>query len=500
MNTSHVKFGKTVSTTVNSFIIVVLMILLQAGVVYARGVANVWETGEERTYRFSIGSAPIGTHTAKLAGVEAVQGVGNIYLFDMDVNLDMSALGQSFKADLACSLYCDITGAPMRYISEYVMNGKRSTLRADIVNNMFMGRGSGPGLDTTFSFNIPPGTRLADNNFIAQWEIAFYNVNMTVGSEQTIDILVPQLIRRIPMKVKITGREKIQFGGQAVECTVASIDVIKNLFYIADDGKLLRVVDTRQNLVIDLLAEGEKSEDTGIKSSFWSTFYRRVMIWAFYAAIAFLCVLLFSRGNLSRADYWLLFVMSGITFALVVYVQAPIQQKFSGAVFRSLGSAGSGTYFAAFVIAAISGFFQEGFKTLLIWFRWNQKDDRPNLRSMVALGAMVGAGFGLVEACWLTGGLFASGALGLVSLAVWERLITIMFHTSMGVLIAYGVGRREPWQFLTIAAVLHTLGNFSIIFVRHGFVDAFIFEALLTVYDLALFTVALVILYRVTRR
>ncbi len=500
MNTNRQQYNNKASVMRKSCLILALMILLQASMAFAAGIATVWDIGEMRTYRFSIGSAPIGTHTAKLIGSESVPGVGHLYLFEMKVMLDMTALGQSFRADLSCSLYCDARGTPKRYISEYVLNDERATLRADIVNDVFMGSGTGSGFDTTFSFNIPPATSLADNNFISQWEIAFYSVDLTVGSTQTIDILIPQLLKRIPMEVTIVGREQVQFGDETVKCTVAKIDLIKNLFYIADDGRLLRVVDTRQNLIIDLLTESEASETPESESVFWSSIHRRAIIWAFYAAIAMACILLFARGSLSRSDHWLLFAMSGITFALVVYVQAPIQQRLSGVVFRSIGSSGTGTYVAALVIAAVSGLFQEAFKSLLIWFRWNQDGDRPNLRSMIALGAMVGAGFGMVEACWLTGGLFAVGALGLVSLAVWERLITILFHTAMGAILGYGIGRRQLWQFLAITAVLHGFGNFTIVFVRHGYIDAFVFEAFLTVYDLALFIVALVLLHKVTKR
>lgn len=488
------------SITRKSCLIIALMILLQASMASAAGIATVWESGQERTYRFSIGSAPIGTHTAKLIGSESVPGVGNVYLFEMNVMIDMTALGQSFRADLLCSLYCDARGNPKRYISEYVRNGERTTLHANIMNDVFAGSGTGSEFDTTFSLNLPPRTSLADNNFISQWEIAFYSVDLTVGTTQKIDILVPQLLKRIPMDVTIAGREQIQFGDETIECTVARIDLIKNVFYIADDGRLLRVVDTRQNLIIELMTESEVSEAPESTSIFWSTIHKRAMIWAFYAAIAMACIMMLARGSLSRADYWLLFAMSGITFALVVYIQAPIQQRLAGIVFRAVGSVGLGAYVAAFVIAAVSGLFQESFKTLLIWFRWNQAGDRPNLTSMIALGAMVGAGFGMVEACWLTGGIYAAGALDLVSLGVWERLITIIFHTAMGALLGYGIGRKLIWQYLTITVILHSFGNFAIVFVRHGYIDAFVFEAFLTVYYLALFIVAMVVLRRIITR
>jgi hypothetical protein len=69
------------------------------------------------------------------------------------------------------------------------------------------------------------------------------------------------------------------------------------------------------------------------------------------------------------------------------------------------------------------------------------------------MGALVGAGYGVIEAQWLMNAIFAAGfSLGMVSTyglivlaGFWERFFTIAFHTASG---AVGNRRAKMVAFL----------------------------------------------------
>ena len=100
------------------------------------------------------------------------------------------------------------------------------------------------------------------------------------------------------------------------------------------------------------------------------------------------------------------------------------------------------------------------------------------------LGAFVGAGFGWIEACNLIGPQFQARTL--TGYALVERVFTIMFHTTMGAAIAYGVARRKIWQFWLTAVGLHAFGNYLIVFVQLKKLTIKSLNIILAFYDMAL--------------
>ncbi len=464
---------------------------------------SLWKEGETRVYSLRIGRAEIGTQSATYLGSRQSSDLGSVFLFEMQASLDMSSLGQEFKAAYSCSLYCTHAGYQRAYNASYLTNGQSSSVHSTVLNDVFSGSVSrASAVDSAFAFNVPPGTYTADNTFITQWEIILSNLNVVPGDTHRVNILIPSAVRRVPVDVAVLGKESIEWDGNKIECTVLSCDFLNYRFYRDSDRRLLRVVEPRQSLIIDLLPEGARSETpVSSQSLFWSTLPRRLVVWSLYAAVSALLLSAFA-GSMTR-DYtlWGIIAVAGLLFGLVFVIQAPVQQKLGATVFSSIGSKGSGVYFAAFLIALVSGLFQETLKIVPLAARMRFiPGKRPNLKAIVSLGAAAGAGFGFVEACWLTGFLYAMGSVNLISLPIYERVITIGFHVATGAFLGYGIGRRLVWKYWLIAVVLHGLANFTIVFYRQGHVDAFVFQALLTCVYAAVFITAWLLNRRLTLR
>lgn len=76
--------------------------------------------------------------------------------------------------------------------------------------------------------------------------------------------------------------------------------------------------------------------------------------------------------------------------------------------------------------------------------------------AVVAIGALTGAGVGLVEAAMVLGTL-PPAALHVLSLAVLERVGAVALHTGAGALVALGLARRRPWATFGAVVFLHAV-------------------------------------------
>jgi RsiW-degrading membrane proteinase PrsW (M82 family) len=176
---------------------------------------------------------------------------------------------------------------------------------------------------------------------------------------------------------------------------------------------------------------------------------------------------------------WAVLVSSAIlSLAAVSFIQIPLQAW----VGQALNNFWSQEILMRWLLLAgipqifLSGLVQEGSKLVPVvvwWWRSSRKFD-PKLG--LAIGAVAGAGLGIFEAVWAHNMIFASGwswevvqANGVMALAgFWERFFAVAFHIAVSALAGYGLAKGWGWQFYLLAAFLHSLLNYSVVFFRTG--------------------------------
>jgi len=479
-------------------LVVLLMIVgsdLQAG-----NIRSNWTEGEQRTYRFRIGDLNVGTHTATFVGVRDVDHpAAQAYLFEMTVQMDMSTFGKSLEVDLSCSLYCALNGFPLIYNADYLINGERSWIRSVVENGVFKGASEGLSPMTDFSFDIPPRTYLCDNFLLVQWEMVLSDINLTPGSTSTVDILIPQELGRYALDASVQRDQLVIAAGDTALCRVIEVEeFFGNRFYIDPDGKLLKATNLTGSLVMELIGPDDiEADEVSQTKPFWPTLPRRIILWVIYLAWSIVIVAFLARGALRTRETWVLFGITGLAAILYILARTPIQQVVSGFVFGSMGMRNQGVYIAAFLLSLLSGIFQESLKVTPLWIWWTRLVEKPRLKQMTAYGAAAGAGFGFVEVCWLTG----SGLQGwLIVLPVWQSLVTIVLHASLGFLLGYGIGRRRILNYWLIVVLLHFGSRFLEVLLKQRFVDLFFYECILTIYNLIVFAIAIGFLRKLRRR
>jgi RsiW-degrading membrane proteinase PrsW (M82 family) len=104
----------------------------------------------------------------------------------------------------------------------------------------------------------------------------------------------------------------------------------------------------------------------------------------------------------------------------------------------------------AALIVIFAPFIEEFAKAYPLFYRHGETE-----RSIFILGFLVGLGFGLSEFFIY---VFVTGVPVLI------RLPGILFHAASTSIIAYGIAKRQPIRYYSLAVGLHILNNFSALF------------------------------------
>lgn len=240
-----------------------------------------------------------------------------------------------------------------------------------------------------------------------------------------------------------------------------------------------------------------------------TSFFNNPSGWGIGLAVLFGIVWLVALKplKLNRLSPWLVMLAGAVLFApSIAWIQAPLQTQVGNLLISRLGLL---TYqdeiiFTAIPVVLLSGLVQEGAKLLPVVIYWftNRRILDPKLA--LTVGAMAGAGFGIVEGQWVLNSIFASGwhfslfqTYGFLGIAgFYERFFTIAFHTASAALVAWGLAKGYGWQFYLLASFLHFLTNYTTVFYQKGLISIVQIEIIIGVFASVLFAVVAWLRYR----
>jgi RsiW-degrading membrane proteinase PrsW (M82 family) len=124
-----------------------------------------------------------------------------------------------------------------------------------------------------------------------------------------------------------------------------------------------------------------------------------------------------------------------------------------------------------FFIVALPGLFtqglvREGAKFVPVVIYWLCLKREMNAKLGLVVGAMAGAGFGLLEAQWTLNYIFHLGwaweniqeyGILMAFAGFWETFFIMGYNIAAGALAGWGLGRGYGWQFYLLAAVAYTI-------------------------------------------
>ncbi len=159
--------------------------------------------------------------------------------------------------------------------------------------------------------------------------------------------------------------------------------------------------------------------------------------------------------------------------ACITYIQAPLQ-KVATEQFANLWPPQLVQQWLVVIRIPemlISGLVQEGAKLVAVVFAWWRLGKRMSPEFGIILGAVAGAGLGLIEAQWVHNQVFYYLATGTTDVSIMslllpfiERFFVVAAHIAITALAGYGLAIGRGWQYFLLAALLHAILNISTLF------------------------------------
>ncbi|MDH4068239.1 MAG: PrsW family glutamic-type intramembrane protease [Dehalococcoidia bacterium] len=189
-------------------------------------------------------------------------------------------------------------------------------------------------------------------------------------------------------------------------------------------------------------------------TAYWPPLFRKPRLWAVLVGSAFL------------------------TPAAICFIQIPLQIWTGQALihFWSNETLMRWIPLAAIPSILLTGLVQEGAKLVPVVVYWWRSGKNIDPKLGLAIGAVAGAGFAILEAQWVHNQMFASGwtwgwvqTYGFAALfGFWERFFTVAAHIGFSALAGYGLAKGWGWQFYLVASGLHGLLNYGTVLWQAG--------------------------------
>lgn len=216
-------------------------------------------------------------------------------------------------------------------------------------------------------------------------------------------------------------------------------------------------------------------------------------------SIAFGLIWLAALGAWQWRGKWLWLASAGVVLfpIAVAWVQVPLANLVSNWFIRryGLGAYQNRVFLTRIPVVLLGGLVQEGVKLFPIVVYWLGRRRKVTPKVGLAIGAMVGTGFGVCEAQWVLNVQISYGFswtwvskygfLGI--LPFWDRFFAISFGIATGALSGYGLAKGKAWQFYLLASFLHFLTIYFTLLFSVGKVTVVQIEIINAVFAMMIF-------------
>lgn len=414
--------------------------------------------GDARTWIYYAQQKTFGRLTSIVKDQREVNGRPAL-VFDEDLSIDYTLIGANQKVQTKGDFLIAPNGAYLGCDLAIGPDSASEQLKVELDGHRLEGyytrAGSKVGVDVPFEHDQLPW----EMYFIDQLEVFLAMHDLKVGDTLEDSVFSPQIM----MSSRIKGTVTRWMWQEIYKDKIDSVFIIRLTepgnyqLYFTADKRLVRVdmedlnVRVYQGMIRNAISKGQAATSTtppkrDAKTIFRLMFFRSPHYVAFFL-MALTAVVFFTQAGFRRLDSWLALLVGGLAFSLVPYTQIPLQIYVVGSWMIPHISDGGSIYFWSIFPAAAGGVFQTLYLLVLLIAVFFWRRIRPFHR--VAVGAFLGAGFGIIEACYVSGLQITS----LFTPILAERGFMILFHVVAGTLIGAAIGRGTERLSITLVLV-----------------------------------------------
>jgi len=430
--------------------------------------------GDARTWIFYAQQTTFGRLISTVRDSREING-RQALVFDEDLSIDYSKIGTERKIEARGDFYLGLDGSYLGCDLTLGPDSASERLVVELDDGSLEGYYTRAGSKVDVDVPLERDILAWETNFIDQLEVFLAMRDIEVGDTIVDSLFSPQIM----MSTRIVGRVTRWMWQEIYRDKIDSVFIIRLTepgdyqLYFTADKRLVRVDMENQNirvyqgLIRGTLPGAVAPKSATPKRDAASTFrlmFLRSPHYVAFLVMALLSVLFLTRSGFKRLDNWLALVLGGLAFVIIPYTQIPLQVYIVTAWLIPNISEGGSIYFWSLFPAAASGVIQTLYVLVLLTALFFWRKAKPFHQP--ALGAFIGAGFGLIEACYVSGLQVTS----LFTPILVERGFIILFHVVAGTLIGSAIGRSVERLSITVILVMlvNTCYRYLPIFIQQG--------------------------------
>lgn len=461
-------------------------------------VTDFRPVGSFRMWTFTHQAKDMGRLFSTVTGERRVGGESALVI-ERRFRIDYALTGMSRTAEVEGQSYVTSEGYYRGDEIVITNDSVAERMAMEYVNGRLTGYFTRGGTRVEQSLDLPSDRLPWDFNLVDQLEMFLARQRLAVGATFSDTLYQPQSLASLPVVGLVSDfTYKELHKGRFDSVFVIHLTTPQPFdCYFTPDRRLARVdfLPQRIRVYLDLVTTTSALKQQAGERS-WGLAVSHIPHIVLYLLIGGLGVMFFTRSKPSWQPLAVAAALGAAAFGLTLITQIPLQKSLSE---RFLGTGGSGalwSYAGAVVPALAGGLVQEllKFGGVMVLLRLI----RVELQARPALGAVIGAVFGILEAC-LRVGYFSDELLGWTLL---ERGFMVIFHATSGALLAFWLfeSRRRLFGVVAGLTIINGLVRYLPTFSQRGDIAPEVVNLLIAALILLVALAALTLIRKSVRR
>ena len=433
-------------------------------------ITDYRQVGEMRVWTFVVKDSSIGQlisivkNELDFAGVPALE-------IQQNLQLDYNKIGTPRKLQIKGSQFITKRGEYLGSNLEIIVNGQSEKIELERDGKFIKGYMTRSGREIDQETELPPTMFAADRQFLDQIEMLLATRDIKVGESIFDSFFVPQTMYVEKISAFVESFDLITLYNEVRD----SVFVIQfsrpqeMVVYFSADKRLLKAELPNQNTKIYLdIIRTIPRELLNQPSFTFDKFMGLLPLYLIYLVVAMLGLVFLTGNALRWPGLYVAMALGLLGYIAAIFTQVPLQEYFANDYFFPKVESGESVYLWGLVPALPAGIIQETIKLLLIMAGIKYFLLTP--RRILISGAAIGAGFALLEACYIAGKL---PAVEIFSLNLLEKSFLILLHIGSGVILAKAINSKSGKEGLLLFMVVVAANSwlrYLPIFVQQGVV------------------------------
>ncbi len=415
-----------------------------------------------RTWLFSKDSIDFGTLKSTYRGPAEYQGLKSFHI-EETLDLDFTKIKAPAKVNLHNNHYVDLQNAYVGDSMSILANGETQGL--ELVHRGDSLYGSAQNVaHNNVDMPLRATMMTLDNNMVDQMELIFWQNDLKIGDTLTDTFFVAQFLTGAEFEFIVDSMRTEEVNG--VADTVLSMRMLTPMQQAISFGRktgLIKIKAPVQGFAITRI-DNESGKSFSISSGTSGGFFTALPLYLFYILVGLVFGICVIKNYYNRLETYIVLILGAAGFSILRYTQIPLQTWYATTYIVPGLKAGGSLFFYSGVQALFSGLIQETLKLIPLILILTTRP--PSKKSLVILGMFTGMGFGIMEACSITGFAYQSGLMSFISWATFERIFAILFHTSTGAALGYALaaGWKKVPAIWLLMVLIHSFSNLLIVF------------------------------------